>query len=132
MDSIQEKARRYGQMVTGGTGNYDLASAAEEGFIRGFDEARRWIPLSEQKPEPQTMVLAKIDRGEGKTWVILAKFIPARTVLAEDFFEDYEEDDMDYDEENDQYYVPETWVECSWFGSDLMFHSEPVIEWRPI
>ena len=94
--------------------------------------SENWIPLSEQKPEPQTMVLAKIDRGEGKTWVILAKFIPARTVLAEDFFEDYDEDDMDYYEEDDQYYVPETWVECSWFGNDLMFHSEPVIEWRPI
>ena len=63
--------------------------------------SENWIPLSEQKPEPQTMVLAKIDRGEGKTWVILAKFIPARTVLAEDFFEDYDEDDMDYDEEDD-------------------------------
>ena len=132
MDSIQEKARQYGAAVARGTGNFYLGNVAMDGFIEGFNEARKWIPLSEQKPEPQTMVLAKIDRGEGKTWVILAKFIPARTVLAEDFFEDYDEDDMDYDEENDQYYVPETWVECSWFGSDLMFHSEPVIEWRPI
>ena len=102
--SIQEKARRYGQIVAQGTGNFDLGNVAMDGFIEGFNEAR-WIPLSEQKPEPQTMVLAKIDRGEGKTWVILAKFIPARTVLAEDFFEDYDEEDMDYDEENDQYYV---------------------------
>ena len=132
MDSMQEKARRYGQIVAQGTGNFDLGNVAMEGFIEGFNEARKWIPLSEQKPEPQTMVLAKIDRGEGKTWVILAKFIPARTVLAEDFFEDYDEDDMDCNEEDGQYYVPETWVECSWFGSDLMFHSEPVIEWKPI
>lgn len=106
--------------------------AGEVVWSEESSEVKTWIPLSEQKPEPHTKVLAKIGRGEGKTWTILARFIPTRTVLAEDFFEDYDEDDMDYDEENDQYYVPETWVECSWFGSDLMFHSEPVIEWKPI
>lgn len=97
----------------------------------GAKEAQRWISVDEEKPPKQTMLLVKIDRGDDKTWTILAEFIPANTVIAEDFFEDYDEEDMEYDESEDMYYVPETWVECSYFGVCQMF-SEKVIEWRPI
>jgi hypothetical protein len=102
-----------------------------EAFKDGVKFAEKWIKTEEEKPSPRQMVLAKIDRGGGRNWTILAEFIPAKTVLADDFFEDYEEENMDYNEENDMYYVPETWVECSFFGTSYMF-SEKVIEWRPI
>jgi hypothetical protein len=95
--------------------------------------AQQFIPVEEEMPPAQTKVLAKIDVGEGNIWTILAEHIEPRTVLAEDFFEDgdYEEEDMDYDEESDSYFVPDTWVECSYFGTSYIF-SKPVIEWSPI
>jgi hypothetical protein len=97
--------------------------------VFGANEAQRWISVDEEKPPTKTMLLVKIDRGDGKTWTILAEFIPAKTVYAEDFFEDYDEEYMEYDESEDMYYVPETWVECSYFGVSNMF-SAKVIEWR--
>jgi len=108
-------------------------SVAYSSFEQGAEFAQQFIPVEEEMPPAQTKVLAKIDVGEGNIWTILAEHIEPRTVLAEDFFEDgnYDEEDMDYDEESDSYFVPETWVECSYFGTSYMF-SEPVVAWRPI
>lgn len=50
MDSIQEKARQYGAVVARGTGNFDLGNVAMDGFIEGFNEATRWIPIEEDTP----------------------------------------------------------------------------------
>ena len=127
MQTVNEIAKRYANKCPHGVWRDD----AELAFLDGVYFAQRWIPVEEVKPPSREMILVKIDRDEGKTWILLAEFIPAKTVYAEDFFEDYDEDDMDYDEDEDMYYVPETWVECSYFGISHMF-SEKVIEWRPI
>lgn len=134
MKTIEQAAKEYAETTVlkeTDASLSELINYCEIDFKAGVEFAQRWIPVSEEMPPSRKMVLARIDRGEGKTWLILAEFIKTRTVLAEDFFEDYDDDEMDYDEEIDSYYVPETWVECSYFGDSIMF-SNPVIEWRPI
>ena len=130
MKTIEQAAKNYTEL-RGLAEVFKRSRIAD--FMAGAEFAQQFISPEEEMPPAQTKVLAKIDVGEGRTWTILAEYIEPRTVLAEDFFEDgnYDEEDMDYDEESDSYFVPETWVECSYFGTSYMF-SETVIGWRPI
>lgn len=65
MDTIQEKARQYGQIVAQGTGNVDLGNVAMDGFIEGFNEAMKWIPVEEDTPCEQ--------KADGKLNLVLIK-----------------------------------------------------------
>lgn len=83
-----------------------------------------WINFEQQKPKSQKDVLVCV-KGDKYRYIeqtnssiqiphyylAMATYFAPRTVLAEDWFDDYDKDFMDYDEENDCYWVYEGFYE---------------------
>jgi hypothetical protein len=102
-----------------------------------YDALRKeaeWIPVGERLPEARKDVMVVIVTPLGTRQVDKACYIPARTVLSEDFLSDeYDVSDcQEYDEENDSYWVVEGWWEAS-FESDMNWKiSNTAILWKDI
>ena len=96
----------------------------------------RWIPVTERLPEVMKKVEVVCLSEYNKHFTGLAQYIPAHTVLEEEFInEDYWGDEYqlsEYDEEEDKYYVKEGWFEYTLEGEMMYKLSIPVICWREI
>jgi hypothetical protein len=77
-------------------------------------------------PEPNKRVL--IFNG----FINLAVWIPAKTVLADDFYTEYDGDDMCYDEELDCFYVPSDWYETPMEAEEIHSISGSVFCWMEL
>ena len=73
-----------------------------------------WIKTDAEKPKALEKVLAYGLNALGKGRIVMAQYIPPKTVLSEDFLSDEFGCECDeYDEENDCYWVTEGWWESS-------------------
>ncbi|MEK0313723.1 DUF551 domain-containing protein [Cohnella sp. 56] len=93
-----------------------------------------WIPVSRRMPEVQTPVLAtystKTYMDKTRSVVVMAQYFPAKTVKACDFLQDGV--DGDYDEDQDEYFVPEGWWESSDEAETVYALTHDVTHWMPL
>lgn len=89
--------------------------------------APAWIPVGERLPGAEVMVLAYYKNSLGKHRRIRAFYAPKHTVSAPDF-----EGDPDYDEAQDEYYLPEGWYEANEHEETHWQVDEPITHWMPL
>lgn len=105
---------------------------AENAALR---EKRRWIPVTERMPEPETDVLAVCNR-DGYIFVIPAIYEDGKLLTQESA---WNWSDIYcyglYDEEADDYYIPEGWWENRQFNPDDVYNNSvdcAVTHWMPL
>lgn len=95
----------------------------------------QWIPSSERLPEPEVEVLAVCER-EGYRFVVPAIHEDG-TLLTQDSAWNWNEiwEYGVYDEESDDYFIPEGWWENRQFTPDDVYNCIvdcPVLYWMPL
>lgn len=105
---------------------------AENAALR---EKQRWIPVTERMPEPETDVLAVCNRN-GYIFVIPAIYEDGK-MLTQDSAWNWSDIDCYglYDEEADDYYIPEGWWENRQFNPDDVYNNPvdcAVTHWMPL
>ena len=99
-------------------------------IIAELEDANRWIPVSEQKPEVRKSVEIKF-LSNGKKFVTVGYYIPPKTVLSVDFCNDEWPDEcLDWDEEIQEYWCPEGWFEHTYSGETDFIMDVDIIDWR--
>ena len=92
-----------------------------------------WINIKDQQPESKSIVMVFFKNKYGKKHITIAQYVSYRTVLAEDFLNDEcDESFMDYDEENDCYWIPEGFYEYQYEPEINYFLTEEVLYWMPL
>ena len=95
----------------------------------------RWIPVTERLPESGVHVLAsccvKYVGGGGRSYVCDA-FYSQR--FKEQRSTEYDDIELDYDEETDEYYLPEGWWEVirNWAEYGFVGIEDFVTHWMPL
>ncbi len=105
---------------------------AENAALR---EKQRWIPVTERLPEPETDVLAVCNRN-GYIFVIPAIYEDGK-LLTQDSAWNWSDIYCYglYDEEADDYYIPEGWWENRQFNPDDVYNNPvdcAVTHWMPL
>lgn len=97
-------------------------------------EKPRWIPVTERLPESGVHVLAccrvKWLGGGGRSYVCDAFYSAPKTEICS-----YNDDiDAEYDEETDEYYMPEGWWEVikNWDDYSCVVIGDFVTHWMPL
>ena len=87
-----------------------------------------WIETSKQMPKAGEPVIAFVER-EGNEWRrrIRAMWCPRFTMESS-----AEDDNCEYHEESDQYYVPEGWYEDNEYEETHWKVDDPVTHWMPL
>lgn len=127
-----------GDMMIGAAGLIERLTAenakaeAERDALR---EKQRWIPVTERMPEPETDVLAVCNRN-GYIFVIPAIYEDGK-MLTQDSAWNWSDIDCYglYDEEADDYYIPEGWWENRQFNPDDVYNNPvdcAVTHWMPL
>lgn len=105
---------------------------AENAALR---EKQRWIPVTERMPEPETDVLAVCNRN-GYIFVIPAIYEDGKMLTRDSA---WNWSDICYyglyDEEADDYYIPEGWWENRHFNPDDVYNNPvdcAVTHWMPL
>lgn len=98
-------------------------------------EKQRWIPVAERLPKPETDVLAVCNRN-GYTFVIPAIYEDGKKLTRDSA---WNWSDIYcyglYDEETDDYYIPEGWWENRKFNPDDVYNNPvdcEVTHWMPM
>ena len=106
--------------------------SAENAALR---EKQRWIPVAERLPKPETDVLAVCNRN-GYIFVIPAIYEDGKLLTQESA---WNWSDIYcyglYDEEADDYYIPEGWWENRTFNPDDVYNNPvdcAVTHWMPL
>lgn len=89
-----------------------------------------WIPVSQQMPPVSRGVLAFYKNALGNGRIIRAEWIPAKTIVA-----DTDDQQSEYDEATDEFYVPQGWYEkiSNWDDYSSVFVGEGTItHWMPL
>ena len=63
MQTIEEKSRKYYNLIAKQSGNHDCAECAEAGFKAGVEFAQQWIDVEEELPISGTQFLLKDENG---------------------------------------------------------------------
>lgn len=103
--------------------------------IAELREKQQWIPVAERLPEPETDVLAVCNRN-GYIFVIPAIYEDGKMLTQESA---WNWNDIYcyglYDEETDDYYIPEGWWENRQFNPDDVYNNPvdcAVTHWLPL
>ena len=94
---------------------------------------REWISVKDRLPEPEQKVLVIANRA-GLEIVTTGIYEDGRVTLGESiwFWNDFE---FDYDEDQDDFIIPEGWWEYKEYNSDDEFNrpiDDPVTHWIPL
>lgn len=85
-----------------------------------------WISIKDRNPKSGKMVIVYGKNSYGKVRRLRAFYAAKFTI------ESFEDDDREYDEENDIFYVPVGWYECN-ECEDTNWHIDfPVTHWQPL
>ena len=104
-----------------------------KGYEDGLKEARRWIPVTERLPEPETEVL--ILARSGKRHIITTGMYEDGSKNTEDSEWWWETDGFEYDEELDAYIIPEGWWEYKHYNGDDEYNhaiDDVCTHWMPL
>ena len=109
---------------------YDTAISALE-----TQQSNRWIPVTERLPEAEKEVEVTIERRmKNKTYRFTCRaFYEDGTIWNDDSgfnWNDY--DDMEYDEEREDWQVPEGWFEAVTYAEEFAVIGDFVVAWRPL
>ena len=107
-------------------------------LFNSLPDAPQWISVEDRLPEKLTRVLASLQMFDylGKPMVrtTIAEYLPARTVLEEDYLssdgENYEL--VEYDEEKDCYWCLENWYESNIYHEENYQIIDKVVAWMPL
>lgn len=124
----------FERMADGAAGCIEELQAEKEA-LQAELKALRWIPVEERLPENQERVDVYYFNELGKIRVTVAEYVPAETMLAEDYLSDDCPEEFyskDYDKENDCYWTPEGWYESTYHGEINWYLSEKIIGWKSI
>ena len=93
-----------------------------------------WIPVEERLPENEKVVLICAERkGEKKTYnVISTAFYTDGTMWSEDSAYSWYDLEVDYDDEKDDYLIPEGWWEDTKYGEEFCAVDDFVLAWMPL
>ena len=69
MRTVEEKAIEYAESKIKYEDDPAYFEDIYKSFMRGSDFAKRWIPVDEELPEIGEMVLTKMEKRHGDTWV---------------------------------------------------------------
>lgn len=86
-----------------------------------------WIKVEDRLPEAEVPVLVFVHLPTGKTRRLRAEYAPRFTVEAS-----YEDEAVDYDEENDAYWLPEGWYESNEYEETHWAITDPITHWMPL
>ena len=110
----------------------ELVSALEEATIVTPEPG--WISVDEKLPETGKHVLAsceiKILGGKKKRYTCVAMYAAEKSIVCSES----SDVDSDYDEETDEYYLPEGWWECihNWDEYSSVAIEDFVTHWMPL
>lgn len=117
--------------------HYDSIETVNEACRMGMEALRwnRWVPVEERLPKPETEVMIVCNRN-GKRFIATAIYEDG-TLFEED--SDWDWNDIweygRYDEERDDYIIPEGWWESRCFTPDGYYNCPAdceVTHWRPM
>ena len=92
-----------------------------------------WIDVNEELPKPMHNVLVYYKNTCDKGRIVKAIYVEPYTVLADDFYEDWDEEFCDYSYAEGEYYVKSGWYE-SVENDEYGYHpiSDEILFWRPM
>ena len=93
-----------------------------------------WFSAKKEKPKTKEEVLISC-KEKGEDFIFMGFYIPPHTIKSEDFWEfDYGNEENDYDEDEDQYYVTESWHAVNYFepSSWRMDMNVDIVQWARI
>jgi hypothetical protein len=91
-----------------------------------------WIPVAERLPEVGNKVLAYYINELKNGRIVIAEYVPPKTILSEDFF-DYDYDGLDeYDEDNDCFWVIPGWWEGSLEAEKIWLIASEILYWQEL
>lgn len=111
-----------------------IKEAAKEDFIAIAKADNGWISVDEKLPETGKHVLAsceiKILGGKKKRYTCVAMYAAEKSIVCSESGDV----DSDYDEETDEYYLPEGWWECihNWDEYSSVAIEDFVTHWMPL
>ena len=102
--------------------------------------APKWISVEERLPKNEETVLAVTKRsyftrnGKREKLTVHAVFHTDGKTFSEDSKYNFDEESVDlpYDEDNDEYIVPEGWWESTYFTEEFAAVDEEVLYWMPL
>ena len=92
-----------------------------------------WISVKERLPEPETEVVILALRKNFK--IMTTAMYEDGTVSTDDSIWNWYDIDFNYDEENDQYLIPEGWWEYRHYNPDDVYNNcvdDIVTHWMPL
>lgn len=96
--------------------------------------AQRWIPVSERLPEVETEVIILAITKTGRKVITTAMYENGKMPNGNSIWKWYDID-FNYDEENDEYLIPEGWWEYRHYNPDDIYNNavdDVVTHWMPL
>ena len=121
-----------------------MSQCISSDYCKGWNDAveamPKWISVEERLPENEKTVLAATKHrfythnGIRETITISAVFHTDGKTFSGDSKYNFDEGDVDliYDEDNDEYLVPEGWWESTYFTEQFAAVTEEVLFWMPL
>lgn len=107
-------------------------------IIIAVPSAQRWIPCSEKLPDNRVSVIVCYREwqqyAKRYAYTIVVGWYAREHSVKENVFSEWE-DDCDYNEEDDEYYIREGWYEFTTQGNSDLFSwyiNAEVIAWMPL
>lgn len=133
------KALRFEASIYVGSGTSAVCAAAADRLEELEANQPRWIPVTERLPENEQDVIVcvtrkRYDNPEKHIQLVVAGFHTdgKHNGYESSYTWDTTDLDMEYDEENDTYLIPEGWWECVEYGDEFSAIGDFVTHWMPL